>query len=228
MDLGELKEMGAIYVKYSIRAWRTLRDLRSRALRVIKPLVTAYFEPIVYGSVARGDVDTFSDVDIAILRPVPPYLVEEALRRGGFEILYKEVIRATPQSAPKVYLHLEAGGEVIVSFPLVKLSDLERDFYKFGGEVNYEELIKGTRVPGVNKSLRLIVPVTDGHLEFPLVGNEEEASKLTGIPLSIIREREVMLMKRRTSRRGGVYYRKLLGPDEPIEELLRELISGKY
>jgi len=223
-----MKRLGAVgvtKVRYREEDWRLLKELRSRALKVIKPLVRACLDPVVYGSVARGDVSFSSDVDVALLHPVAPCVVEEALRREGLEITGKEVVQATPQHAPKAYLYVLAGGEVIVSFPLVKLSEAEVNFYTFGGKIGVEGLLEGRRVSGVNKSLKVIIPVSDGHLEFPLLGNELETSKVTGIPISIIEERKRMLLRRRTCRRSGVFVRMVLGPDEPIEVAVRELAT---
>ena len=46
--------MGYREVVYDERHWRLLRDLREKALKLMKPLADHGLNPIVYGSLARG------------------------------------------------------------------------------------------------------------------------------------------------------------------------------
>lgn len=41
-------------VVYDELHWRLLRDLREKALRLMKPLADHGLNPIIYGSIARG------------------------------------------------------------------------------------------------------------------------------------------------------------------------------
>ena len=50
-------------VVYDEKRWRLLRDLRKKALKLMKPLADHGLNPIVYGSLARGDVREDSDID---------------------------------------------------------------------------------------------------------------------------------------------------------------------
>jgi len=174
-----------------------------------------HFAPIVHGSVARGDVSPESDVDIVIAYPVEPYKVEASL---SFEKSHGYIVMATPSSTPKVYIALDPEEEVVVSFPLGKLSTKEREFYAFGGELDLEGLLRDVRVPGVNKELVLIVPTPEGHEEEPVVGREEAVANILGISVETVKERVRILTRRREKGRTGVFFEyKFWGP---IEEAL--------
>ena len=209
---------------YDEARWKILKTKREKAIKVMSLLKS--FNPIVHGSVARGDVEEDSDVDVAILFPVEPYKVEAAL---GFSKSHGYIVMATPKSTPKVYLALDEREEVVVSFPLGKLSTKEREFYAFGGELDLEGLTKGLRVPGVNKELMLIIPTEEGHEEEPVVGREEEVAKLLGISADTVKERVRLLLKRREKGRTGVFVEhKFWGPvEEAIHELAKRNRSFK-
>ncbi|ABU81606.1 nucleotidyltransferase domain-containing protein [Ignicoccus hospitalis] len=205
-------------MEYDGARWELLRRKREKAIRVMERL--APFSPVVHGSVARGDVNEDSDVDVAILFPVEPYKVEAAL---GFSKSHGYIIMATPRSTPKVYLALDEKEEVVVSFPLGKLTTKEREFYAFGGELDLKGLKEGKRVPGVNKDLLLIVPTPYGHEEEPVIGREEHVAKVLGISAETVKERVRLLTKRREKGRTGVFLEfKFWGPaEEAIHELAK-------
>jgi predicted nucleotidyltransferase len=158
----------AVEVIYSEERWRLLQRLRSRA----RPLLAALPEALLVGSVARGDVHEGSDVDVALLEPAPPSLVEERLAAAGFQVVVRELVQATPISTPKLYIHV--GESEKVSVPLARLSRLEEEFYRFAGSISLRQLERGERVPGVNKRLLAVIPTARGHVEFSVVGREEE------------------------------------------------------
>ncbi len=187
-------------VIYSEKRWRTLELKRSKAIEVMERL--AEFRPIVHGSVARGDVRESSDVDIAVLDPIPPYLIEVRL-----DYSHGYVIQATPSSTPKAYLSLDEKEEVMVSIPLAPLSRSETEFYAFGGQIDLEGLKRGLRVPGVNKALHLVIPKDYGHWEEPIVGKEDEVAKVLGISVLTVRERVALLTKRRERGHTGVFFK---------------------
>jgi len=206
-------------IKYDVARWKLLEEKRRKALEVMTKLTA--FAPIVHGSVARGDVREDSDVDVAITSPVEPYKVEAAI---GFEKSHGYIVMATPSSTPKVYLALDESEEVVVSFPLGKLSPREREFYAFGGELDLEGLKVGKRVPGVNKSLTLILPTPEGHEEEPVIGREELVANILGISVDTVKERVRILTKRREKGRTGVFFEfKFWGPvEEAIHAAARE------
>ena len=177
----------------------------------------AVFSPIVHGSIARGDVREDSDVDIVIPHYVEPYKVELAL--GSYHHGY--IIMATPSSTPKVYFSLDENEEVMVSFPLGKLSTREREFYTFGGELDLNGIMKDRRVPGVNKSLILIVPIPEGHIEESIIGKEDYVAKVLGISSETVRERVRILTRRKEKGRTGTFIKQeLVGTVEETIDLL--------
>lgn len=214
-------------VYYLESDWKLLNMLRSDAARLMNILINCGFEPIAHGSLARGDVGVNSDIDVVIPYNVQPYEVEMCLEKNNFIPVNRYIIQATPSSSLKAYIELDLKGLKNVSFPLTPLSTRECDFYKFGGLINYNELIKDVRVPGVNKKLILIVPRPYGHDEYPVVGYEGYVAKLVGVSLETVKERVEVLSRRDQLGRTGTYLKYVLRIDEGFDEALSTLIKGK-
>ena len=53
-------------VTYNIARWQLLKELRWQAEKIMTILEEFHFQPIVHGSIARGDVSKTSDIDIFI------------------------------------------------------------------------------------------------------------------------------------------------------------------
>ncbi|MEM4890989.1 MAG: nucleotidyltransferase domain-containing protein, partial [Nitrososphaerota archaeon] len=83
-------------VKYDDSRWRLLSRLRERALAVMKPLLDHGLNPIVYGSIARGDVDEKSDVDVFIQSPASTTIIELYLSEAGIMVRDRVLVQATP------------------------------------------------------------------------------------------------------------------------------------
>jgi predicted nucleotidyltransferase len=208
-------------VRYNARRWGILREKREKAAGPMRVLFSAGMESLLHGSVARGDVDEKSDVDIFIPLQVQPFRVELALRSKGCEFLRREVVIATPWQLPKAHLYLDE--ELSVSFPLMKPTTYELDFYHCGGDWDLRGVEEGFRVPGVDKRLMLIEPTPEGHLESSILGREGEVAKRFGVGVEIVRERVQVLTRRAEIGRTGLYFRRELAPDESFEELLPEI-----
>ncbi|BAA79125.2 conserved hypothetical protein [Aeropyrum pernix K1] len=215
-------------VEYSPEHWLLLREKRRKALEIVRALSRTVHPglAVVHGSVARGDVHPGSDVDVAIVEPVPPGLVEEALEASGFTVYKRIIVMATPRSTPKAYLVLDPPEERVVSLPLARLQPREREFYMWGGEVDAAGLERGVRSPGVTKRLILVVPTPRGHVEEPVLGNEGRVAEVLGISLETVRERVRVLTRRRELGRTGVYIKVELPPEEPFEEAVRRLSAS--
>ncbi len=213
-------------VLYDEVRWRILKELRNDALRIMNALTSCGLKPIVHGSVARGDVDKGSDVDVVIPYVVQPYLVELCLERAGLTLMNRYVVQATPAMTPKAYVELDAHGLRTVSFPLRHLGTREWEFYRFGGLLDIEGLRAGKRVPGVNKSLVLIIPTPRGHREAPVIGYEGYVAKVLGISVETVLERVRVLTRRDKRGRTGVFLKYVLAPNESFEEAINRLIEA--
>jgi len=210
-----------IEVVYDRERWRLLERLRARAVEVMEPLKSVGVESIVHGSVARGDVNRKSDVDVFIPHPLPSFKVEGALESRGLIPVERVIVMATPFSAIKAHLFL--GDGTSVTFPLVALTKVEREFYRFGGEVKLEDVKRMVRVAGVDKRLMLIEPTERGHVEEPIMGREAEVAGRLGIGVEVVMERVRVLTRRDEVGRTGVYLKRKLAPHESFEEVLKAL-----
>jgi len=210
-----------IHVIYDERRWELLREFRMKAERIMEALESFNLPCIVHGSIARGDVSEKSDIDIFIPSPPSSFMVETALERAGIPINRRIIVQATPSYAIKAYIEIEEN--VSVSFPLVKLRPLEREFYRFGGEISLKELKKNVRVPGVDKRLMLIEPTADGHIESSILGREEEVAKLLGVSIDIVWDRVNALTRRDEVGRTGVFLERELSPEESFELVLKRI-----
>jgi predicted nucleotidyltransferase len=212
-------------VIYERSRWELLERLRKEAVRMMEPLVRIGLNPIVHGSIARGDVKPTSDIDVFIPHPVPSYMVELALERAGLRVYYKLIVQATPGSTPKAYIVLDEEERRVISFPLAKLSKTEYEFYYFGGALDYQGIVLGKRVPGVDKRLILIEPIPEGHRESPVIGREAEVARIVGVSLDTVLERVRVLSRRDEIGRTGVFVKVELDASENIEEAVKRIAS---
>ncbi len=210
-------------VFYGPARWEALRRLRGVSLVYLRGLRVGGFEAIVHGSVARGDVKKGSDVDIFVPEVYPSFAIEEAV--GSIvRVSKRELTQATPAHTLKAILHVAE--KVKVTFPLLPLRGREREFYRFGGELDLEGVEAERRVPGVDKRLMVIVPMAYGHYEFSVLAGAPEASRLLGVGLETLQERIRVLTRRDRIGRTGIYYKEELRDDETFEGKLRERASA--
>ncbi len=216
-----LRRAECIEVVYENKRWNLLKELRAKAVQVMNVLDQAHLNSIVHGSVARGDVSEISDIDVFLSDPPSSFIIETTLQRGGFSINRRLVIQATPLYAVKGYIELDK--QRCVSFPLIKLRPVERDFYRFGGEALFQTLRRNMRVHGVDKRLMLIEPTPKGHIESSIVDREEEIASLLGISLNTVYDRVHALLRRDKVGRTGVFIERELSADETFEMVLKKL-----
>jgi predicted nucleotidyltransferase len=208
-------------VTYSAERWNLLEGFRQKAVRIMKPLENVHIESITHGSIARGDVNKKSDVDVFVPFQASSFVVETALENAGLSVNRRLVVQATPTYAMKA--HIEIGENTSVSFPLMKMRKVEREFYKFGGEATVENLKHRVRVCGVDKRLMLIEPTNQGHKESTIVGREEQVAKLLGISVETVLDRTHALLRRDEVGRTGVFIEKELREGETFELALKKL-----
>jgi predicted nucleotidyltransferase len=118
---------------------------------------------------------------------------------------------------------IEIDETTTVSFPLMEMRRVEREFYRFGGEINLTQLKADVRVPGVDKRLMLIEPTEKCHAESSVLGREEFAAKILGVSAETVLDRVHALTKRDTVGRTGVFVKRELSPDETFELALKKL-----
>lgn len=210
-----------VEVEYDEARWLTLRRMRSEAMDLMNPLAAHHVDSLAYGSVARGDVDERSDVDIFIPRPPAPAILEALIEGAGIPVAYREIVQATPTYAPKGYIYVEERRGY--SFPLVDLRTVELEFYGFAGSVKIDQMEGGARVPGVDKRLMLIEPTEKGHVESTITGREGEVAKTLRIGVATVLDRVRTLRRRERVGRTGVYLKRMLAHGEGFWDVYMEL-----
>jgi predicted nucleotidyltransferase len=215
------KNLDTKQVTYNITRWEQLNELRARAAMVMGALDAFHLGSVVHGSIARGDVHKDSDVDVFIPEIQNSFLVETALEKAKIPINTRFIVQATPSYGMKA--HVEIDEKTTVSFPLMEMRRVEREFYQFGGEVSLSQLNANVRVTGVDKRLMLIEPTEKGHVESSIVGREEAAAKTLGIAAETVLDRVHTLIKRDTVGRTGVFVKRELKFDETFELALKRL-----
>jgi predicted nucleotidyltransferase len=216
-----LKRAERIEVFYDEDHWRLLKTLRAQASGVMEALSQVHLYSVTHGSIARGDVSKKSDVDVFVPEPPSSFVIESALEKAGFSWSRRVLVQATPVYALKGYVELTESA--CVSFPLVKMRRVERDFYKYGGELNLQMLKEDLRVAGVDKRLMLIEPTPKGHVESSINGREEEVARFLGVSLETVYGRVRALLRRDEVGRTGVFIEKELAADETFEMSVKRL-----
>ncbi|PIU59892.1 DNA polymerase subunit beta [Candidatus Bathyarchaeota archaeon CG07_land_8_20_14_0_80_47_9] len=208
-------------IVYDAEHWTLLEKYRQKSMTIMEALEKAHLETIVHGSIARGDVTKKSDIDIFIQDQPSSFIVETALEKADILVNGRVIVQATPTYTMKAYLELNENASV--SFPLAKMRKVEREFYRFGGEVTLKDLRDLLRRYGVDKRLMLIEPTKEGHRESSIIGREEEIAKLLGISVETVSDRVRTLTRRDEVGRTGVFIKRELPADETFEMVLKRL-----
>jgi predicted nucleotidyltransferase len=210
-------------VVYTGDRWLLLEQLRKKTLRIMNSIEKTHVETLVHGSIARGDVSEKSDIDIFIPTQVSSFAVETTLEKACIPVNRRLVVQATPTYAMKA--NIEVDETTSVTFPLMRLRKVEREFYKFGGEANSDSVRKGLRTSGVDKRLMLIEPTEKGHIESTVVGREEQVAKTLGIGVETVLDRVHALLRRDEVGRTGVFIKQELAPSQTFEMVLSRLVK---
>jgi predicted nucleotidyltransferase len=208
-------------VIYESKHWALLEKFRSKAKKIMEALEKFRLESIVHGSVARGDITEKSDIDVFIPCHPSSFIVETALEKAKMQVNRRLVVQATPSYAMKAYIEMDENTSV--SFPLMKMRKVERDFYRFGGEAALQTLKEGLRTLGVDKRLMLITPTIKGHRESTVIGREEQTAKSLGISVETVLDRVHALLRRDEIGRTGVFIERELRTEETFEMVLQKL-----
>jgi predicted nucleotidyltransferase len=215
------KSNGYREVVYNSKHWNIFANLREKAARVMHALEKSNLESIVYGSIARGDISEKSDVDVFLQTSASSFSVETALEKAGITPDRRLIVQATPTYAMKA--HTEIAERVSVTFPLMKMRRVEREFYSFGGKVSLQEIRKGLRVEGVDKRLMLIEPTREGHRESTVIGRETQAARILAVSVDTVMDRVHVLTRRDKVGRTGVFVEEELRDNETYEMALARL-----
>lgn len=183
-----------------------------------------HLQTTVHGSIARGDAKQGSDIDIFIAEGQNSFLVETALEKAGLPLKARFIAQATPNYAMKA--HIEIDEKTTVTFPLMELRRVEREFYRFGGEIGRGQLRVDLRVAGVDKRLMLIEPTSQGHVESNIVGKEEVTAKLLGISPETVLNRVHALTRRSIVGRTGIFVKRELTTEETFELAMKKLVEA--
>jgi predicted nucleotidyltransferase len=218
-----VKRADRIEVVYSKKHWQLLLKLRQEATEIMDALEKGNISCITHGSLARGDVSINSDIDIFIPNPSGSFLIESAIEHGELTANRRILVQATPSYAAKGYIELTP--RCVVSFPLMKMRSLERDFYRFGGEATLQTLRANERAVGVDKRLMLIEPTEHGHIEGSIVGRENNVAQLLSVSVETVLDRVHALLRRDEVGRTGVFVKRELAPDETFEMALQRLVN---
>lgn len=216
-----VKHAEQVEVVYDKTRWKLLQQIRTKAVQIMESLDNSHLRSIVHGSITRGDVSEISDIDIFLPDPPSSFFLEASLEKSGFVVSNRTIVQATPIYAIKG--HIEIDPRTSLSFPMVKLRPVEKEFYRFGGEASLSTLKEKKRVLGVDKRLMLIEPTTDGHIESAVVGQEEAVANLLDVSLNTVLDRVRALIRRDEVGRTGVFIKKELAPDETFEQALKKL-----
>jgi len=208
-------------VTYTSRHWALLGKCREKAARIMAALEGFRLQTLVHGSIARGDVNKNSDIDVFIANPQSSFLVETALEKARIPVNERLLVQATPTYAMKAYIEIDT--KTSVSFPLMRMRRVEREFYTFGGEATLNQLKAGARVAGVDKRLMLIEPTEKGHAESSIIGREESAAKRLDVSAETVLDRVHALLKRDEVGRTGVFIKEELAPNETFELAMKKL-----
>jgi len=220
-----VKVADTVEVLYDEKRWALFRRLRERTKEIMLALSRRSVASIVHGSVARGDVDQASDVDVFVPSVVQSYEVELALEDAGLKPIEREIVVATPWQLPKAHVYISDDSSV--TFPLIKPKALDVEFYYFGGAVDLNQLKKEKRVAGVDKRLMLIEPTSKGHVESQVIGREAEVAKKIGVSREIVRERVQVLTRRADVGHTGIFIKRLLAPEENFEAVMQQLVKER-
>lgn len=216
-----MKHAERVEIVYSEQHWSLLQELRKRAIEIMNALEEANLNCLTHGSIARGDVSTNSDIDVFVPSPPSSFLIESALEGAGIGFNARILVQATPSYAVKGYIELDP--KQAVSFPLMKMRPVERDFYRFGGEATLQTLRNDERVIGVDKRLMLIEPTSQGHIESSVVGREGAVARMLYVSAETVLDRVHALLRRDKVGRTGVFVKRELAPTETFEMVLEQL-----
>ncbi len=213
--------MSQTRIVYTKEHWDLLAQKRARAKDLLELFYKEGLKPHAFGSIARGDINPRSDIDIVFFQTIPTFKIEYILEVNKERIMSKEITQATPGDAIKASIFLSE--LECLTIPLTSFKGNSVQFYGFTGSIDLTQILNDVRLPGINKQLLIIIPEEEGHNELELHSNEAFAAKLLNIDLDFIHQRIRILTKREKIGRTGVFLHERLRPDENFEKVLKDI-----
>ncbi|UCG90358.1 MAG: nucleotidyltransferase domain-containing protein [Candidatus Heimdallarchaeota archaeon] len=213
-----LRNVGREFHQYTEKEWKLLKEFRKKAIEILEILEHAGIKAFVHGSVARGDINEASDIDIHIPIQIPSFKLDLI---KDMQFTDHQIMMGTPNSTIRAVLSLK--DSLTISFPLSNPVEREDEFYRFSGLLYLEDLLLNRRVAGVTKQLLLIEPEEEGYWYFSIDSNKKRAIQILSLSQRIIDERIRVLTRRDKLGRTGLFLDYSLTPDENFESALKNL-----
>ncbi|MHA2225741.1 MAG: nucleotidyltransferase domain-containing protein [Candidatus Hodarchaeales archaeon] len=205
--------------KYTRREKEIFSKLRSNSTTILRTLENKEIKAFIHGSVARGDVDNASDIDIHIPIPIPSFELDLI---DLFKFAERRILMGTPNSTIRGVLSIH--DNISISFPLSSPNEREEEFFRFSGLLYLDDIISNRRTPGVNKKLLLIEPEGDGYWISSInQNNKRNLCRILSLSQRIIDERIRVLTKRDKIGRTGLLLDYSLSSDENFEQALNRI-----
>ena len=216
-----VKDVGREFHLYNDEERTLLTQLRKKSIYVLENLEYHRIKAFVHGSLARGDVNSSSDIDIHIPIQIPSFKLDLI---DDFKFASRRIMMGTPNSTIRGLLSVS--DNLTVSFPLSAPTEREDEFYLFSGLLYLEDLRLNKRIAGVTKQLLLIEPEKDGYWFSSLEANKKKAIQLLSISQRMIDERIRVLSRRDKIGRTGILIDYSLNPEENFEHALKNLADN--
>jgi predicted nucleotidyltransferase len=195
-----------------------LLNFRAKTIKILQILEKQGLIGFVHGSIARGDVNKESDIDIHIPVQIPSFRLDLI---KDFVNAERHIIMGTPNSTIRGVL--SRIDKVSISFPLSPPRERENEFYRFSGFLYLDDIKNDRYVPGVTKELLLIEPDGNGYWISSVITNIARVIHVLSISQQMIDERIRVLIRRDKIGRTGLLLDYVLSSDENFEQALKRI-----
>ncbi len=216
-----VRHVGREFHYYNDEERTLLSKFRKKSVHLLEILEHNGIKAFVHGSVARGDVNRSSDIDVHIPIQIPSFKLDLI---DDFEFANRRIMMGTPNSTIRGLLTVHDG--ITVSFPLSPPNEREDEFYRFSGLLYLEDLLLNKRIAGVTKQLLLIEPEEEGYWISSLKAYKKKAIQVLSISQRMIDERIRVLSRRDKIGRTGLLLDYSLNPEENFEQALKTLADN--
>ncbi len=217
-----IRDVGREFHHYNDEERNLLSHFRKKTIHVLENLEYNKIKAFVHGSVARGDVNSSSDIDVHIPIQIPSFKLDLI---DDFKFASRRIMMGTPNSTIRGLLSVH--DNLTISFPLSAPTEREDEFYLFSGLLYLEDLLLNKRTAGVTKQLLLVEPENDGYWISSLKAYKKKAIQLLSISQRMIDERIRVLSRRDKIGRTGLLVDYSLNPEENFEHALKNLADNK-